>query len=168
MEQLCWLLEQQEQHFVAWMEELGQTIGEIRETYGTRVSRNITHLDELIGELEAKQCQPEWELMQVGVADLPLPAVPRKITSSLSSAHASQGGPCGGEWDLVLVTHKASCAQTPLMNTQELRVAQHPGDILASSRRDHLGLGTVLMQAPDRLPHWGTRISVRGEVPQFC
>nr|XP_036880344.1 pyrin [Manis javanica] len=68
LEQLCWLLEQQEQHFVAWMEELGQTIGEIRETYGTRVSRNITHLDELIGELEAKQCQPEWELMQdIGV-----------------------------------------------------------------------------------------------------
>ncbi|KAK2500840.1 hypothetical protein MC885_002609 [Smutsia gigantea] len=68
LEQLCWLLEQQEQHFVAWMEELGQTIGEVRETYGTRVSRNIAHLDELIGELEAKQCQPEWELMQdIGV-----------------------------------------------------------------------------------------------------
>nr|XP_006204369.2 pyrin [Vicugna pacos] len=68
LEQLCQFLEQQEQLFVAWLEELGQTIGQVRETYGTRVSRDIALLDELIGELEAKQCQPEWELMKdIGV-----------------------------------------------------------------------------------------------------
>uniref|UniRef100_A0A8C6DIE4 Pyrin n=1 Tax=Moschus moschiferus TaxID=68415 RepID=A0A8C6DIE4_MOSMO len=68
LEQLCQFLEQQEQLFVAWLEELGQTIGQVREMYGTRGTRDITLLDELIGELEAKQCQPEWELMKdIGV-----------------------------------------------------------------------------------------------------
>ncbi|XP_053413698.1 pyrin [Nycticebus coucang] len=63
-EQLCQFLAQQEKLFVAWLEELGQTIGQVRETYGTRVSQDITLLDSLIGELEAKQCQSEWELLQ--------------------------------------------------------------------------------------------------------
>ncbi|KAJ8786577.1 hypothetical protein J1605_006066 [Eschrichtius robustus] len=68
LEQLCQFLEQQEQLFVACLEELGQTIGQVRETYGTRVTRDIALLDKLIGELEAKQCQPEWELMKdIGV-----------------------------------------------------------------------------------------------------
>ncbi|KAI4559389.1 hypothetical protein MJG53_017915 [Ovis ammon polii x Ovis aries] len=68
LEQLCQFLEQQERLFVAWLEELGQTIGQVRETYGTRGTRDIALLDELIGELEAKQCQPEWELMKdIGV-----------------------------------------------------------------------------------------------------
>ncbi|XP_069342324.1 pyrin isoform X1 [Eulemur rufifrons] len=64
VEQLCKFLEQQEKVFVAWLEELGQTIGQVRETYGTRVSQDIALLDSLIGELEAKQCQSEWELLQ--------------------------------------------------------------------------------------------------------
>lgn len=67
---------------MASLEELDQTIGQVRESYSTRVSRDIALLDELIGELEAKQCQPEWELMQVSVAGpgLPLPAVPSTMT----------------------------------------------------------------------------------------
>ncbi|KAF7463573.1 Hypothetical predicted protein [Marmota monax] len=68
MKQLCQFLEQQEQLFVTWTEELGQTIGQVRETFGTRVSQHISRLNELIGELEAKQSQSEWEIMQdIGV-----------------------------------------------------------------------------------------------------
>ncbi|XP_036136091.1 pyrin [Molossus molossus] len=68
LEQLCQFLEQQERLFVAWLEELGQTIGQVRETYDTQVSRDIALLNKLIEELEAKQCLPEWELMQdIGV-----------------------------------------------------------------------------------------------------
>jgi len=68
MEQLYHLLEQQEKLFVASIEDLNQTIGQVREKYSTQVSRDIALLDELIGELEAKQYQPEWELMQdIGV-----------------------------------------------------------------------------------------------------
>ncbi|KAF6271591.1 MEFV innate immuity regulator, pyrin [Rhinolophus ferrumequinum] len=63
-EQLCQFLEEQKRLFVAWLEELGQTIGQVRETYDTRVSRDIALLDKLIEELETKQCQSEWELMQ--------------------------------------------------------------------------------------------------------
>ncbi|XP_045141974.1 pyrin [Echinops telfairi] len=64
MQQLCHFLEKQEQLFVARLEELGQTIGQAGENYDSRVSRDIALLDELIGELEAKQCQPAWGLMQ--------------------------------------------------------------------------------------------------------
>nr|AAF03767.1 pyrin [Rattus norvegicus] len=60
LEKLFQFLEQQEQLFVTWLQELVQTIGKVRETYYTQVSL----LDKLIGELEAKQDQPEWELMQ--------------------------------------------------------------------------------------------------------
>ncbi|XP_031216501.1 pyrin isoform X1 [Mastomys coucha] len=60
LEKLYQFLEQQEQLFVTWLQELSQTISKVRETYYARVSL----LDELIGELEAKQDQPEWELMQ--------------------------------------------------------------------------------------------------------
>ncbi|XP_035946172.2 pyrin isoform X1 [Halichoerus grypus] len=68
MEQLYHLLEQQKKLFVASIEDLNQTIGQVREKYSTQVSRDIALLDELIGELEAKQYQPEWELMQdIGV-----------------------------------------------------------------------------------------------------
>ncbi|XP_021554013.1 pyrin isoform X1 [Neomonachus schauinslandi] len=68
LEQLYHLLEQQEKLFVASIEDLNQTIGQVREKYSTQVSRDIALLDELIGELEAKQYQPEWELMQdIGV-----------------------------------------------------------------------------------------------------
>ncbi|KAM6166467.1 pyrin [Erethizon dorsatum] len=68
LEQLYRFLEQQEQLFLTWLEELGQTIGRVRKTYGTRVSRDIALLSELIEELEAKQGQSEWELMQdIGV-----------------------------------------------------------------------------------------------------
>ncbi|XP_034363406.2 pyrin isoform X1 [Arvicanthis niloticus] len=64
LEKLYQFLEQQEQLFVTWLQELSQTISKVRETYHTQVSL----LDELIGELEAKQDQPEWELMQdIGV-----------------------------------------------------------------------------------------------------
>ncbi|KAM9208975.1 pyrin [Dugong dugon] len=64
MQQLCQFLEKQEQLFVAWLEELGQTIGQVREKYSSRVSQDIAFLDELIGEMEAKQCQPAWGLVQ--------------------------------------------------------------------------------------------------------
>ncbi|XP_057603358.1 pyrin [Hippopotamus amphibius kiboko] len=68
LEQLCQFLEQQEQLFAACLEGLGQTIGQVRETYGTQMTKDIALLDKLIGELEAKQCQPEWELMKdIGV-----------------------------------------------------------------------------------------------------
>ncbi|XP_077618694.1 pyrin isoform X3 [Crocuta crocuta] len=68
LKQLYHFLEKQEKLFMASLEELDQTIGQVRESYSTRVSRDIALLDELIGELEAKQCQPEWELMQdIGV-----------------------------------------------------------------------------------------------------
>uniref|UniRef100_A0A8C6I5C7 Pyrin n=1 Tax=Mus spicilegus TaxID=10103 RepID=A0A8C6I5C7_MUSSI len=60
LEKLYQFLEKQEQLFVTWLQELSQTISKVRETYYTRVSL----LDELIGELEAKQDQPEWDLMQ--------------------------------------------------------------------------------------------------------
>ncbi|XP_007937896.1 pyrin [Orycteropus afer afer] len=68
MRQLCHFLEKQEQLFVAWLEDLGQTIHQVGDKYGRRVSQDITVLNELIGELEAKQCQSVWELMQdIGV-----------------------------------------------------------------------------------------------------
>jgi hypothetical protein len=74
LEKLGRFLEQQEQLFMAWLEELGQTIGQARETYGIQVSRDIARLDKLIGELEAKQGQSEWELMQVSVSGPGLPS----------------------------------------------------------------------------------------------
>ncbi|XP_037671217.1 pyrin isoform X2 [Choloepus didactylus] len=64
LEQLCRFLEEQQQHFVAWLEALGQSICQVGGAYGTRVSQDIAFLDELIGGLEAKQCQLAWELMQ--------------------------------------------------------------------------------------------------------
>uniref|UniRef100_A0A7N5JWH9 Pyrin n=1 Tax=Ailuropoda melanoleuca TaxID=9646 RepID=A0A7N5JWH9_AILME len=68
LEQLYHLLEQQEKLFVASLEDLSKTIGQVGEKYNTHVSRDIALLDKLIGELEAKQCQPEWELMKdIGV-----------------------------------------------------------------------------------------------------
>ena len=91
LEQLCQFLEQQERLFVAWLEELGQTIGQVRETYGTRGKRDIALLDELIGELEAKQRQPEWEFMKVSTAapGLPLSTVPSRMTGAPSTAICS-------------------------------------------------------------------------------
>lgn len=68
LEQLYQFLKQQEQLFVAWLEDLGQTIGQVWETYDNQVSRDIALLNEPIEELEAKQCQSEWELIQVSVA----------------------------------------------------------------------------------------------------
>uniref|UniRef100_A0A2K6T349 Pyrin n=1 Tax=Saimiri boliviensis boliviensis TaxID=39432 RepID=A0A2K6T349_SAIBB len=66
LEQLYHFLEQQEHLFLASLEDLGQMVGQFRKSYDTCVSRDITLLDTLIGELEAKQCQSEWELLQVG------------------------------------------------------------------------------------------------------
>lgn len=89
-------MEQQEQLFVTWLQEVGQTIGKVRETYDSQVSRDIALLDELIGELEAKQDQPEWKLMQVSVsvsvAGLVLPAVPKGMTQALVTAQARKQG----------------------------------------------------------------------------
>uniref|UniRef100_I3MKE3 Pyrin n=1 Tax=Ictidomys tridecemlineatus TaxID=43179 RepID=I3MKE3_ICTTR len=76
MKQLCQFLEWQEQLFVTWTEELGQTIGQVRETFGTRVSQHISRLDELIGELEAKQSQSEWEIMQSLVSRAKMMTIP--------------------------------------------------------------------------------------------
>uniref|UniRef100_A0A2K5QXG4 Pyrin n=1 Tax=Cebus imitator TaxID=2715852 RepID=A0A2K5QXG4_CEBIM len=64
LEQLYHFLEQQEHLFVASLEDLGQTVGQFRKAYDTCVSQDIALLDTLIGELEAKQCQSEWELLQ--------------------------------------------------------------------------------------------------------
>ncbi|XP_063472987.1 pyrin isoform X2 [Symphalangus syndactylus] len=64
LEQVYHLLEQQEHFFVASLEDVGQMVGQIRKAYDTRVSQDIALLDALIGELEAKQCQSEWELLQ--------------------------------------------------------------------------------------------------------
>lgn len=82
MEQLCRFLEQQERLFVAWLEKLAQTIVQVKQTYDTQVSRDIALVTELIEELETKQCQPEWDLMQVSVAGpgFALPIVPSRKT----------------------------------------------------------------------------------------
>uniref|UniRef100_A0A2I3SZR8 Pyrin n=1 Tax=Pan troglodytes TaxID=9598 RepID=A0A2I3SZR8_PANTR len=66
LEQVYYFLEQQEHFFVASLEDVGQMVGQIRKAYDTRVSQDIALLDALIGELEAKECQSEWELLQVG------------------------------------------------------------------------------------------------------
>ncbi|XP_047693982.1 pyrin isoform X3 [Prionailurus viverrinus] len=68
LKQLYHFLEEQEKFFMASLEELGQTLGHVRESYSTRASRDIALLNELIEEMEVKQSQPEWELMQdIGV-----------------------------------------------------------------------------------------------------
>ncbi|PNJ16786.1 MEFV isoform 1 [Pongo abelii] len=64
LEQVYHFLEQQEHFFVASLEDVGQMVGQIRKAYDTRVSQDIALLDALIGELEAKECQSEWELLQ--------------------------------------------------------------------------------------------------------
>lgn len=94
LEKLYQFLEQQEQLFVTWLKELGRTISKVRETCDTRVSQDIALLDELIGELEAKQDQPEWKLMQVSVSvpGLSLPAVPSGMTQALVTAQARKQG----------------------------------------------------------------------------
>ncbi|KAM4819996.1 pyrin [Thomomys bottae] len=64
LEKLSCFMEQQEQLFVAWLEELHQTISRAWETYDTLVARDIDSLDALIQDLEARKDQSEWELMQ--------------------------------------------------------------------------------------------------------
>uniref|UniRef100_A0A2K5K321 Pyrin n=1 Tax=Colobus angolensis palliatus TaxID=336983 RepID=A0A2K5K321_COLAP len=64
LQQVYHFLEQQEHVFMASLENVGQMVGQIRKAYDTRISQDITLLDALIGELEAKQCQSEWELLQ--------------------------------------------------------------------------------------------------------
>lgn len=60
---LSQFLEHQEQLFTAWLEDLDQTINQVWGTYAT--SESWALLDKQIKELEAKQCQPIRELMQV-------------------------------------------------------------------------------------------------------
>lgn len=98
LEKLHRFLEQQEQLFVAWLEELGQTIGQVRETYDTQVCSDIDLLSKMIEELEAKQCQPEWELMQVSGLDLY--TVPSRMTWTPSTDISSVQvlGANGGTW----------------------------------------------------------------------
>lgn len=98
---------------MASLEDLSQTIGQVREKYSTQVSRDIAHLDKLIGDLEAKQSQPGWQLMQVSVAGFPLPSVPSRMTWAPSTAISSAQ----------VSTRQRSCDQTPLMTSQEPRVA---------------------------------------------
>ncbi|XP_023081642.1 pyrin isoform X2 [Piliocolobus tephrosceles] len=64
LQQVYHFLEQQEHVFMASLENVGQMVGQIRKAYDTRISQDIALLDALIGELEAKQCQSEWELLQ--------------------------------------------------------------------------------------------------------
>ena len=51
----------------------------------------IIFFAELIGELEAKQCQPEWELMKVSAAGpgLPLSTMPSRMTGAPNTAISS-------------------------------------------------------------------------------
>ncbi|KAK2097419.1 hypothetical protein P7K49_022870 [Saguinus oedipus] len=93
LEQLYHFLEQQQHLFVASLEDLGQMVGQFKKAYDTCVSRDIALLDTLIGELEAKQCQSAWELLQVGVPGpsfLGLP-VPIRMSQAPSSAISSAG-----------------------------------------------------------------------------
>lgn len=124
---------------MASLEDLSKTIGQVGEKYNTHVSRDIALLDKLIGELEAKQCQPEWELMKVSVAGpgFPLPTVPSRMTWASSTAISSAQ----------VSTRQRSCAQTPLMSPQESSVAQLTRDPLPPPRREKQGLGAVLLQA---------------------
>uniref|UniRef100_A0A2K5YDU1 Pyrin n=1 Tax=Mandrillus leucophaeus TaxID=9568 RepID=A0A2K5YDU1_MANLE len=64
LQQVYHFLEQQEYVFMASLENVGQMVGQIRKTYDTRISQDIALLDALIGELETKQCQSEWDLLQ--------------------------------------------------------------------------------------------------------
>nr|XP_007981867.2 pyrin [Chlorocebus sabaeus] len=64
LQQVYHFLEQQEHVFMASLENVGQMVGQIRKAYDTRISQDITLLDALIGELETKQCQSEWDLLQ--------------------------------------------------------------------------------------------------------
>ncbi|XP_027715433.1 pyrin isoform X2 [Vombatus ursinus] len=57
-------LEEQEQLFLAWLEELSRTIFRSKEEYITKTSLEISLLEELMGELEEKQKQPSWKLLQ--------------------------------------------------------------------------------------------------------
>ncbi|XP_068962912.1 pyrin isoform X2 [Petaurus breviceps papuanus] len=57
-------LAEQEQLFLAWLEELSRTIFRSKAEHITRASQEISLLEELMGELEEKQKQPAWELLQ--------------------------------------------------------------------------------------------------------
>ncbi|XP_074136018.1 pyrin [Sminthopsis crassicaudata] len=57
-------LEEQEELFLAWMEELSRTIIRSKEEYNTKASQEISLLEELMEELEEKQKQSAWELLQ--------------------------------------------------------------------------------------------------------
>ncbi|KAG8506437.1 Pyrin [Galemys pyrenaicus] len=64
LEGLCHFLKQQEQQFLTKLEELEETVQQVGAAYGARVAGALTLLNGLIGELEARQAQPDWELMQ--------------------------------------------------------------------------------------------------------
>ncbi|XP_072490736.1 pyrin [Notamacropus eugenii] len=64
MMQLHQFLGEQEQLFLACVEELDRTIFRSKAEYITKASQEISLLDELMGELEEKHRQPAWELLQ--------------------------------------------------------------------------------------------------------
>ncbi|XP_005591108.2 pyrin isoform X2 [Macaca fascicularis] len=64
LQQVYHFLEQQEHVFMASLENVGHMVGQIRKAYDTRISQDVALLDALIGELETKQCQSEWDLLQ--------------------------------------------------------------------------------------------------------
>lgn len=64
------------------------------------------------------------------------------------------------------MTHNASCAQTPLMKSQEPRVAQNPGAFPASPRRDEQGMGAVLLWVLAGLPPHVIRVRIGEGYPQ--
>lgn len=93
LQELCQFLEQQEQLFVTWLEDLGDAISQAGETYGTRVSGDIASLDELIWDLEARQCQSMWMLMQVCLGLLPrLWVVAVSLAKPAAEALGHEGG----------------------------------------------------------------------------
>lgn len=73
--------------------------------------------------------------------------------------------PFGHGWKLVLVACNASCAQTPLMSSEEPQVAQNPGYLLESPRRKQQSLGAVLLQGPAGLPPQIIRIRIGERCP---
>ncbi|XP_036594172.1 pyrin [Trichosurus vulpecula] len=62
--QLHQFLAEQEQLFLAWLEELSRTIFRSKTEYINKASQEISLLEELMEKLEAKQKQPAWELLQ--------------------------------------------------------------------------------------------------------
>lgn len=63
--QLHQFLEKQEQHLLAWLEEVERDIAETEKKNTTKLSEEISLLSDLIREMEEKCQQPASDLLQV-------------------------------------------------------------------------------------------------------